>query len=136
MNNKSNNKTEEKTLIEEIDKAIHEPARMKIMAILYFVESMDALFLLRQTGLSWGNLATHTRKLEAVDYVEVKKEFIRRKTHTMFRLTQKGRNAFETYVKHMRHLFEGFSGQFATTTFQENQEDPKGVLEDLDGRTR
>ena len=109
MNNKSNNKTEEKTLIEEIDKVVHEPARMKIVATLYFVESMDAIFLLRQTGLSWGNLATHTRKLEILDYVEVKKEFIRRKPHTMFRLTEKGRDAFEKYIKHMKHLFEGFS---------------------------
>ena len=60
--------------IEEIDKVIHEPARMKIMANLYFVESMDAIFLLRQTGLTWGNLATHTKKLEAAGYIEVKKE--------------------------------------------------------------
>ena len=41
---------------EEIDKVIHEPARMKIMANLYFVESMDAIFLLRQTGLTWETL--------------------------------------------------------------------------------
>jgi DNA-binding MarR family transcriptional regulator len=109
MNKKSDNKTGEDISIEEIDKVIHEPARMKIMATLYLVESMDALFLLRQTGFSWGNLATHTRKLEAVDYIEVKKEFIRRKPHTMFRLTQKGRDAFETYIRHMKHLFEGFS---------------------------
>ena len=95
--------------VEEIDKVIHEPARMNIMAHLYFAESMDAIFLLRQTGLTWGNLATHTKKLKAVGYVEVKKEFIRRKPHTMFRLTKKGRDAFEAYRKHMKHLFEGLS---------------------------
>jgi DNA-binding MarR family transcriptional regulator len=95
--------------VEGIDKVIHEPARMKIMAHLYFVESMDAIFLLRQTGLTWGNLATHTKKLEAAGYIEVKKEFIRRKPHTMFRLTKKGREAFKTYTKHMKHLFEGLS---------------------------
>lgn len=94
--------------IEDIDKVIHEPARMKIMANLYFVESMDAIFLLRQTDLTWGNLATHTKKLEAAGYIEVKKEFIKRKPHTMFLLTKKGREAFETYTKKMKHLFEGF----------------------------
>ena len=95
--------------IEEIDKVINEPARMKIMANLYFVESMDANFLLRQTDLTWGNLATHTKKLEEAGYIEVKKEFIKRKPHTMFILTKKGRDAFEAYTKKMRHLFEGFS---------------------------
>ena len=95
--------------IEEIDKIIHEPARMKIMANLYFVESMDAIFLLRQTGLTWGNLATHTKKLESAGYVKVKKEFIKRKPHTMFILTKKGKDAFEVYTKKMKHLFEGFS---------------------------
>jgi len=97
--------------IEEIDKVIHEPARMKIMANLYFVESMDAIFLLRQTNLTWGNLATHTKKLEAAEYIEVKKEFIKRKPHTMFILTKKGRDAFETYTIKMKHLFEGFPGK-------------------------
>jgi len=94
--------------IEDIDKVIHEPARMKIMANLYFVESMDAIFLLRQTDLTWGNLATHTKKLEAAGYIEVKKEFIKRKPHTMFIITKKGRDAFEVYTKKMKHLFGDF----------------------------
>jgi len=94
--------------IQRIDRAIHEPARMRIMAHLYVVEDADALFLLRQTGLTWGNLATHTKKLEAAGYIEVKKEFIKKKPHTMFKLTKKGRSAFEAYAKQMKHLFEGF----------------------------
>ena len=76
MKKKSKNNKGMNIPIEEIDKVIHEPARMKIMANLYFVESMDAIFLLRQTNLTWGNLATHTKKLEASGYVVVKKEFI------------------------------------------------------------
>ena len=92
--------------IEEIDKVVHEPARMKIMANLYFVESMDAIFLLRQTQLTWGNLATHTKKLEAAGYIEVKKEFIKRKPHTMFRLTKRGRDAFDEYRKNMKKIIE------------------------------
>jgi DNA-binding transcriptional ArsR family regulator len=94
MKQKSNSNNEPNISINEIDKVIHEPARMKIMANLYFVKSMDAIFLLRQTGLTWGNLATHTKKLEAAGYIEVKKEFIKRKPHTMFKLTKIGRNAF------------------------------------------
>ena len=108
MNIKTNSNKQMNIPIEDIDKIIHEPARLKIMANLYFVESMDALFLLRQTGFSWGNLATHTKKLEAAGYIEVKKEFIKRKPHTIYILTKKGRNAFEAYTTKMQHLFEGF----------------------------
>ncbi|MCK5258637.1 MAG: transcriptional regulator [Thermoplasmatales archaeon] len=111
MNRKSKSNKVMNIPFEEIDKVIHEPARMKIMANLYFVESMDAIFLLRQTDLTWGNLATHTKKLEAAGYIEVKKEFIKRKPHTMFILTKKGRDAFEEYTKKMKHLFEGFEAK-------------------------
>ena len=108
MKKKFMNNNESNIPIEEIDRVIHEPARMKIMSNLYFVDSMDAIFLLRQTGFTWGNLATHTKKLEAAGYIEVKKEFIKRKPHTMFILTKKGRDAFESYIKKMKHLFEGY----------------------------
>jgi len=72
---------------------------MKIMAHLYFAESSDAIFLLRQTGFTWGNLVTQTKKLEAAGYIEVKKEFIMRKPRTMFKLTKKE----ETHSKHIQN---------------------------------
>lgn len=106
MKKKSNSNNVPNISIEEIDKVIHEPARMKIMANLYFVKSMDAIFLLRLTGLTWGNLATHTKKLEAEGYIEVKKEFIKRKPHTMFRLTKRGINAFEEYRINMKNIID------------------------------
>ena len=53
-------------------------------------------------------MVNSTKKLEAAGYIEVKKEFIKRKPHTMFILTKKGRDAFEAYTKRMKHLFEGF----------------------------
>ena len=47
-------------------------------------------FLMRQTGLTAGNLSSHTSKLEAAVYIEVVKEFVDRKPHTMLRLTDAG----------------------------------------------
>ena len=73
---------------------IHEPARLMIIAYLYVVESADFLFLMRQTGLTAGNLSSHTSKLEAAGYIEVVKEFVDRKPHTMRRRTGAGRDAF------------------------------------------
>ena len=92
--------------IQNIDKIIHEPARLLLMAHLFVVESADFLFLQRQTGLTWGNISSHLRKLENAGYVEVEKEFIDKKPHTTLKLTDEGRNAFKEYRKNMKQVFE------------------------------
>jgi len=92
-----------------IDTDIHEPARLNIMTQLYVIESADFLFLMRQTGLTFGNLSSHLSKLEAAGYVIVKKEFLGKKPHTMLRLTEKGRVAFRRYVQSMKQLFSDLS---------------------------
>lgn len=90
-----------------IDRLIHEPARLRIVAHLYVVESADFLFLMRQTGLTFGNLSSHMTRLEKAGYVKVVKAFRGRKPNTMLMLTAKGREAFDSYRKRMRKLFEG-----------------------------
>ncbi len=91
--------------LSEIDRLIHEPARLMIMAYLYVVEAADFTFLMRQTGLTWGNLSSHMSKLEAAGYIEVEKEFVGRKPRTMLRLTKEGRKAFQEYRKQMEQVF-------------------------------
>jgi DNA-binding MarR family transcriptional regulator len=93
--------------IDQIDKTIHEPARLLIMAALFVVESADFLYLMRQTGLTFGNLSSHMAKLEAAGFIEVKKQFVDKKPHTMLHLTPPGREAFEVYRQRMRQLFDG-----------------------------
>ena len=90
----------------EIDRLIHEPARFTIMAHLYVVESADFTFLMRQTGLTWGNLSSHLSKLEAAGYVVIDKEFRGKKPHTMLCLSDNGRAAFQAYRKHMQQTLE------------------------------
>jgi DNA-binding MarR family transcriptional regulator len=89
-----------------VDRIIHEPARYRITAVLYVVESADFLFLERQTGLTRGNLSAHLSKLEAAGYVRIDKEFVDRKTHTMLALTHGGRKAFEEYRKRMKEMLD------------------------------
>ena len=105
----------------EIDRLIHEPARLILTAHLYVVESADYVFLMQNTGLTWGNLSSHLSRLEAAGYVEIEKEFVDRKPHTMVRLTAEGRTAFDRYRRQMRQLFEdlpseGDSGGHRGTT--------------------
>lgn len=89
--------------LEDIDRLIHEPARLAIMARLYVLEEADWLFLQRETGLSFGNLTSHLTRLEAAGYVESIKSFIDRKPHTVVRMTKQGRTAFELYRNQMRN---------------------------------
>ena len=89
-----------------IDKLIHEPARFKLMAHLYVIESADFLFLMRQTELSFGNLSSHMTKLEKAGYVTIKKEFVGKKPHTMLELTENGRDAFDKYRTDMKKALD------------------------------
>ncbi|HTY91446.1 MAG TPA: transcriptional regulator [Methanocella sp.] len=91
---------------EDIDRLIHEPARLLIMASLYVVDRADFIFLMRQTGLTWGNLSGHMSKLEAAGYIEVIKDFIDKKPHTTLRLTEKGKDAFRVYRKSMKQVLD------------------------------
>lgn len=102
----SNSEGKDKPTTPNIDRLIHEPARYTIMAYLYVVESADFLFLVKQTELTWGNLSAHVGKLEAADYVEIKKEFLGKKPHTVASLTNKGRLAFETYRSEMKQVLD------------------------------
>ena len=92
--------------IQDIDRLIHEPSRLTIMANLYVVQSADFLFLQHQTGMTPGNLSAHLSKLEDAGYVEVTKEFLERKPHTALALTKKGRVAFKEYRKKVKQFVE------------------------------
>lgn len=92
------------TTVAEVDRVVHEPARLTILAYLYVVEAADYTFLLRQTGLTWGNLSAHIAKLEQAGYVEVLKQFIGKKPNSMLKLTDAGRQAFRSYRESMRRI--------------------------------
>jgi DNA-binding MarR family transcriptional regulator len=81
----------------DLDRLIHEPARLMIVTLLYAVEQADFLYLLHETGLTRGNLSAHLSKLEEAGYVQITKTFRGKIPHTLVSLTPAGRQAFETY---------------------------------------
>ena len=91
-----------------IDRIIHEPARLLLLGQLYGAESADFLYLLRQTGLTKGNLSAHLCKLESAGYVSMEKTFVERLPLTVFRLTDDGREAIEAYRKQMLGVLGAF----------------------------
>jgi len=97
---------EELQPIADIDPLIHAPTRLKIMAYLSIVESVDFTFLMQQTGLTRGNLSVNLRKLEEAGYVSITKEFVDRIPRTLIRLTADGRQAIQVYRDNMRSVLD------------------------------
>jgi len=83
----------------EIDKIIHEPARLRIMMILAGVEQADFNFLLTTLKLTRGNLSRHIEKLEFAGYLKIQKTFKGKMPNTNYQLTQKGSGALARYWK-------------------------------------
>jgi DNA-binding MarR family transcriptional regulator len=90
----------------DIDQVIHAPARLMVLTYLYVVDSADYVFLMRLTGLTWGNLSTHLAKLEEAGYIAIEKEFKGKKPHSTIRLTSQGRLAFKEYKKSMQQVLD------------------------------
>jgi DNA-binding MarR family transcriptional regulator len=84
-----------------VDRLVHEPARLAILTNLFVVESANATYVLQQTGLTWGNLASHLAKLEEAGYVSVDKSFKGKKPQTTLSLTPAGRRALIAYRERM-----------------------------------
>ncbi len=97
----------------ELDRIIHEPARLRILTILSGVDAADFNFLLNTLGLTKGNLSSHMDKLEKAGYVEVDKRFNGRVPHTEFTITAGGRDALDGYWRALdaiRDMQQGGNG--------------------------
>jgi DNA-binding transcriptional ArsR family regulator len=86
------------------DRLPHEPARRVIMTILYAADSADFLYLLRETGLSKGNLSSHLSKLEAGGYVEIEKTFRGKVPLTICKMTDAGKASFRHYRDYLKRV--------------------------------
>jgi DNA-binding MarR family transcriptional regulator len=98
--------------MEDVDRIVHEPARLQIMTVLSGAEWADFVSLCLTLRLTRGNLSAHSSRLEQCGYVQVKKSIFGRIPHTQYRLTRKGRRALEQYwasMDHIRKLGRGWS---------------------------
>lgn len=89
-----------------VNRLIHEPARLIIMAILYAADSADFLYLLRETGLTKGNLSAHLSKLEEAGYVKIEKTYRGKVPQTVCSLTGAGRSAFQSYRERLKRAVD------------------------------
>ena len=92
--------------VTELDRLIHEPARLLIVTILASVASADFLFLQRETGLTKGNLSAHLSKLEGAGYVQIEKTFKGKLPLTVCKLTSAGQKALKAYRQQLRSFMD------------------------------
>ena len=92
--------------IADIDRVVHSPARLMILAYLAAVDSADFIFLMNQVGLTRGNLSSHLKTLEEAEYVSIQKEFVEKVPRTLIRLTEAGRRAIQTYREQMQMVLD------------------------------
>ena len=90
----------------DFDHLVHEPVRLKILAILTQLESSDFVYLVSRLKLTMGNLSAHVSKLEKAGYIEVVKDFKDNRPHTMLSLTKRGKKAFNSYREDMLELLQ------------------------------
>jgi DNA-binding transcriptional ArsR family regulator len=83
----------------ELDRVIHEPARLTIISLLFLSKEADFLYPQRETGLTKGNLSSHLARLEEAGYVHIEKTYRGKLPMTLCSLTEAGRKAFENYRK-------------------------------------
>jgi DNA-binding MarR family transcriptional regulator len=89
-----------------LDRHIHEPARLLLVTYLSLIDEADFLFLLRETGLTRGNLSSHLSKLDEAGYVEIEKGFVGKKPQTICRLTEAGHEALITYRHNLKQALD------------------------------
>ena len=94
----------------EVNRLIHEPARLLIVTILSAVESADFLYLQRETGLTKGNLSSHLSKLETAGYVDIIKTYRGKIPLTICNLTPSGQEAFIDYRNQLKYIVENTKG--------------------------
>ena len=88
--------------MKELDPLLHSQLRLAVMSILMNVEEADFVYLKEKTESTAGNLSVQLDKLSAAGYISAEKGFVGKKTRTLCRVTQQGRQAFEEYVAALR----------------------------------
>lgn len=87
-----------------LDKLIHEPARLAILSALSACESADFTALRRLTGLSDGNLSVQLAKLAEAGLVNMQKQFVGKKPNTKVKITKKGNVTVQRYWEQLNTI--------------------------------
>ncbi len=86
-------------MFKELDPILHSQLRLAVMSLLIGVKEAEFTFLKEKTGATAGNLSVQIQKLKEAEYIDVQKNFKDNYPQTLCKVTKKGIDAFEKYVK-------------------------------------
>ncbi len=91
-------------IISNLNKAFDSRIRLGIMSILMVNDSADFSTIKDLLELTDGNLASHIKALEGLNYIECTKQFIGRKPNTKYTITDLGRQSFQEHLNALEKL--------------------------------
>lgn len=86
-------------MFKELDPILHSQLRLAVMSLLITVQEADFSFIKEKTNATAGNLSVQIQKLKEAGYIEVEKKFSNNYPLTTCKITPKGIEAFDAYVK-------------------------------------
>lgn len=95
-----------KNIIAHLNKAFESRIRLGIMAILSVNEAVDFNTMKQLLDVTDGNLASHLKALEGLEYIQSTKQFLGRKPNTQYAVTEKGRICFKEHLDALEALFK------------------------------
>lgn len=96
-----------KNIIADLNKAFENRIRLGIMSILMVHEEVEFNFIKETLDLTDGNLASHIKALEKIEYISMKKEFVNRKPRTTYTASMIGKQAFADHLQALEKLIKG-----------------------------
>ena len=93
-----------KHIVNQLNKAFENRIRLGIMSVLVVNEHVSYNRLKELLGVTDGNLASHLKALEKLEYIIVDKSFVDRKSHTTYNVSKSGRQAFSKHIDALENL--------------------------------
>lgn len=89
-------------MFKELDPILHSQLRLAVVSLLISVKEAEFTFLKEKTNSTAGNLSVQINKLKEVGYIDVAKQFKDNYPQTTCKITPKGIDAFQEYVKNLQ----------------------------------
>ncbi len=89
-------------MFKDLDPILHSQLRLAVISLLISVKEAEFTFLKEKTNATAGNLSVQITKLKDAGYVDVTKQFKDNYPLTICKITHKGIDAFDLYVKDLQ----------------------------------
>lgn len=93
-----------KKLLTDFNKAFESKVRLGIMSVLMVNDTVDFNRLKELLHLSDGNLASHIKSLEELNFIKISKKFVGKKPNTTYSASKEGSKAFHAHLKSLENL--------------------------------